>query len=254
MPEFFSEEERLARDKNNNDIVATGRPVVVSSYDALTDLHKCFPLSNKSYTPVFHFASSIPRYDESRKESILSKFNIAGPFLLCANQFWVHKNHMVLFKAVEALKRQGKEITVLCSGNLYDHRNPQYGATLIDFVKSKGLTENIKFLGLIEREELVCLMNESIALVQPSLFEGWNTSIEEAKALNKYLIVSDIPLHREQVERNVSFFDPHSSEDLADKLWEVWVNKPEIDWIDYTENLQVAGETFMEIIDRIQNV
>ena len=254
LPDFFSSKELHKRNKGNKSIVNTGKPVVLSSYDALKDFNEFYPESNKSVTHVFHFASSIPHYDMSKRDSIMKKFKINGPFFFCANQFWVHKNHLTLFKAVGDLKKQGKDILVICSGNLSDYRNPQYCQSLIDYVNDNGLTENIKFLGLIEREELVCLMKESIAVVQPSLFEGWNTSIEEAKALNKYIVASDLPLHKEQVEKNVRFFDPHSSTDLAIKLWEVWTTNPlRIDDIDYEENIRKAGEDFMKIIESTKN-
>ncbi|MDF4856801.1 hypothetical protein P3592_34020, partial [Vibrio parahaemolyticus] len=38
---------------------------------------------------------------------------------------------------------------------------------------------------------------------------------EEAKSLNKNLILSDIAIHREQVKSKVVFFQPSSYQDLA---------------------------------------
>ncbi len=46
---------------------------------------------------------------------------------------------------------------------------------------------------------MLVLLAHAVAVINPSRFEGWSSSVEEAKALGKPLIVSDIPVHREQV-------------------------------------------------------
>ena len=37
------------------------------------------------------------------------------------------------------------------------------------------------YLGKVPYSDLINLINQSKALINPSLFEGWSTSIEEAK-------------------------------------------------------------------------
>jgi glycosyltransferase involved in cell wall biosynthesis len=63
------------------------------------------------------------------------------------------------------------------------------------------------------------------AVVQPSRFEGWSTVVEDAKALGRPLIVSDLPVHVEQSHSAVSpfnFFKAGDAEDLAAKLIAHW--------------------------------
>jgi len=43
---------------------------------------------------------------------------------------------------------------------------------------------------------LLGLMVRSQAMILPSLYEGWSTALEEAKALGKDCLVSDIQVHR----------------------------------------------------------
>jgi glycosyltransferase involved in cell wall biosynthesis len=62
------------------------------------------------------------------------------------------------------------------------------------------------------------------AVINPSLFEGWSTTVEEAKSLGKQAIVSDLPVHREQAPLRCMYFDPRDPEKLADALWLVWNN------------------------------
>jgi hypothetical protein len=61
-------------------------------------------------------------------------------------------------------------------------------------------------------------MRRCVAVIQPSLFEGWSTVLEDARALGKTVIASDIAVHREQNPPGCSFFTKDSSEDLADAI------------------------------------
>ena len=61
-------------------------------------------------------------------------------------------------------------------------------------------------------------MQASSALINPSLFEGWSTTVEEARSAGVPMILSDIPVHREQAGENAIYFDPSSPEALAKTL------------------------------------
>ena len=65
-------------------------------------------------------------------------------------------------------------------------------------------------------------MRLSHSMINPSLYEGWSTTVEEAKSLGVPMLLSDIPVHREQAIGKAQFFDPHSVNDMASKLLEAW--------------------------------
>ena len=58
-------------------------------------------------------------------------------------------------------------------------------------------------------------MRHCCAIIQPSLFEGWSTVVEDARALGRPIIASDIPVHREQLGKDATFFSPHDVKSLA---------------------------------------
>ena len=58
-------------------------------------------------------------------------------------------------------------------------------------------------------------MHHALAVLQPSTFEGWSTSVEESKAMAKRIILSNIDVHVEQAPKRGIYFPPHSAEDLA---------------------------------------
>jgi glycosyltransferase involved in cell wall biosynthesis len=97
----------------------------------------------------------------------------------------------------------------------------------------------------------------AVALIQPSVNEGWSTAVEEAKALGKTLVLSDIPVHLEQCPGNPYFFSSMNAEDLADKIGEVWKASgdrtfPEKQseckaYKDYQDVVKAFGRNFLEI-------
>jgi glycosyltransferase involved in cell wall biosynthesis len=83
-------------------------------------------------------------------------------------------------------------------------------------------------------------MKNAQAVIQPSLFEGWSTVVEDAKALNQTLIVSNIAVHKEQLRDKGYFFAPNDYHELGIKMIEVIENpigKLKYDF-DYTENIK----------------
>jgi hypothetical protein len=59
--------------------------------------------------------------------------------------------------------------------------------------------------------------------VNPSRFEGWSTTVEEAKSLGKRVLVSDIAVHREQAPARASYFGVDDAGVLAAQLRDAWL-------------------------------
>src|SRR5690606_16162197 len=95
----------------------------------------------------------------------------------------------------------------------------------------------------------LCLMKHSISILQPSLFEGWSTTVEDAKQLNVRIILSDISVHKEQNPQNGFFFNRLDPKDLADKILYVFSNRPALKDIDYIENIRNFGNEFVHAIE-----
>jgi hypothetical protein len=72
---------------------------------------------------------------------------------------------------------------------------------------------------MIDHADLFCLMRNCVSCLNPSLFEGWSTTVEEAKSMGKNMILSDIPVHREQNPPESIYFDHRNAEELAEILW-----------------------------------
>jgi glycosyltransferase involved in cell wall biosynthesis len=84
-------------------------------------------------------------------------------------------------------------------------------------IESSGVNLNFRLLGLIPHAHIPALMRSSAALINPSTFEGWSTTVEEAKAMGTPMILSDLKVHQEQ-SKEASFFNATAPVQLADIL------------------------------------
>jgi len=246
LPHLFSKNELKSRDDSIYSALSQASTIVLSSHDAESTLKKFYP----AYLPkvkVLHFASIIPsEYFYGNPLEIQQKYNLPDKFFIVSNQFFIHKNHPVILDALEILKQNKIYPKVIFTGHIYDSRQPNYFNTFLQKINQLGLQDQIYLLGLIPRYEQLQLMRRAIAVIQPSLFEGWSTVIEDAKSLGKNIIVSDLAVHIEQCPSKSKFFARSSAKDLAlhiDDLWSQLEPGPDIE----QETLAIS-----ESISRIQ--
>jgi glycosyltransferase involved in cell wall biosynthesis len=246
FPEFYSQEHLDRELATNTPIVMESKKLVLSSYNALNDLRKFYP-DYKSKPFVVHFATKYPTIKNIDKSHLLSKYNLPEIYFFAPNQFWKHKNHIVVIKAIEELKLRNIETVVVFSGKEYDSRNPDYSQLLKTYVKSMNLNAEVRFLGFIDRNDQLQLMKHSMAVIQPSLFEGWSTVIEEAMAFNKVVIASDLDVNKEQLGEQGYYFCRHSFSELANRISEVLTNLPKVVY-QYEEKQRRFAEDFLNCI------
>jgi glycosyltransferase involved in cell wall biosynthesis len=250
LPHFFSLDDIELRESIYLSMVHSEHPIVFSSQSALRDFQLYYP-NSRNKTCILRFAVVHPNLQYVDIKYIKNKYSIIGDYFISPNQFWQHKNHLVIIEAVRLLRMQGVVIKVVLTGKEFDYRNPNYTHDLKRKVLEYGLTEQIFFLGFIDRHDQLCLLREAISVIQPSLFEGWSTVVEDAKALGQTLIVSDIPVHREQLGEHGNYFDAKDPEDLA-KIILSKINNPNSLMkcsLNYNLEIERFGKDFISIVD-----
>ena len=121
--------------------------------------------------------------------------------------FQKRKNHINL---VEAYKLSGVEIPLVLIGR----EGPTYGEVL-EKIEQLGIKNKVKILGYLDDSELVSLLNGSLALLFPSLFEGTGMPPLEAMACGVPTLISNIDSLSEYAGDASLKVDPHSIKDIA---------------------------------------
>jgi glycosyltransferase involved in cell wall biosynthesis len=252
LPQMFSSEEIATRARVRQEIVDRGQYLVFSSQTAQKHFNLTYP-SNRLQQFVMPFAVTLPPPSPRPERDLRTIYGIEGRFLMCSNQFWKHKNHALLIRTIGELVGQGSDLTFCFTGNESDRRHPGYFQELKALVAELGLEKQIRFLGFIPRSDQLGLMGEAIGVIQPSLFEGWSTVVEDAKALGVPLVVSDIEVHREQLVHYPAahFFAPESQSALLGALVAL-ADAPyrRVDY-PYQQDVLAYGARFLEMLESI---
>ena len=134
---------------------------------------------------------------------------------------------IAFFQAIKILKARGKEVVIAVSGKQVDPRDPEHFPRLQRLINSGGLARNFRLLGLIPHAHIPALMRSCSGLINPSKFEGWSTTVEEAKAMGTPMILSSLRVHREQ-SAEALFFNADIPEELAEILADFKVAEHEV--------------------------
>lgn len=264
-PNFFSKSEIKYRDKNFISLLNNNKIIIVNSKSVKKDIEKHYGNDfNKDKCKIF----SLPftpllkeNYDKINFDIIKKKYHLPDKYFIISNQMWKHKNHITAFKALKILNDDNlKDINIVCTGSNYDYRFPNLYFELQEEINNMGIQNNIYFLGYIPKNEQLIIMENSIAVIQPTLFEGGpgGGSVFDAVAMGVPSIVSDIDINREIDEENVTFFKTESAEDLALKMREAIIQKP----IKYNKSeliqksnkrLEVLSNELYKIIDYLND-
>lgn len=225
LQSMFSPEEIDNRVKFSKRIIENGNPLVLSSNDCKNDANKYYGRKDKiAVVPFVSFIENdILELTQEKEADILNKYNLASQkYIYVANQFWKHKNHIVVIEAINRLINSDTigTIKIVFTGKLRDPRNPEFIESISSYFKDEKLNGHLSNLGFIDRIDQIVIMKNAKFIIQPSLFEGWGTVVEDAKVLDKTILLSDIPVHREQMNEKCILFDPYNPDLLAELIYQ----------------------------------
>jgi len=248
-PEYFTKANLVLREMRLKLLLKNGNNLVVSSEDTKRHFEKFYKIQDGFNFKVLPFVSMLDDFQIPEFSLILKKYEIPEKFFVVSNQFYEHKNHITVLKALHYLKEKGEHITVVFTGRMEDHRNPGYIDKLKNYIEKNNLESCALFVGLIPREDQLSLLRNAIAVIQPSLFEGWSTLVEDAKAFKLQIIVSDIDVHIEQLGEKGCFFSKKNEKELADRILQYWnstIDQHDI-FNSYTDHIKAFGNKFISM-------
>jgi glycosyltransferase involved in cell wall biosynthesis len=222
MPQLFSEVEIARRDHNISLLAGEAAQVVLSSRSAEADWRKFYPESAARPSVLSFCTSPHDEWYEGDPKVACGKYHLPERFFLVSNQFWLHKNHLLVFEALEILAKRSVFPIVVCTGQPHDFRDKNYFNLVLQKVHELGIARQVFLLGLIPRGKQIQIMRRALAVIQPSQFEGWSTVVEDARVLGKPIILSDIAVHQEQNPPGSRFFESQSAASCAAVLEEAW--------------------------------
>lgn len=228
LPQFFSAQELASRNRTFQALARRSTVVILSSETAADDFRRFAP-DQAHKARVLRFVSQVPAsywsLTATDEAELRHRHALPRPYIYLPNQFWPHKNHVLAIEALQVLLSRGLAVDLVCTGTHAKDRNGDHMAQIHALIERLGLQGRVRLLGLVPHADVYALIRYSACVVNPSLFEGWSTTVEECKSVGKPMVLSDLPVHREQ-DPAARFFDPHDPASLADALHAVLAPDP----------------------------
>ncbi|MBI1937689.1 MAG: glycosyltransferase family 4 protein [Ignavibacteriales bacterium] len=224
LPEY-SRNGNLIRDISTRKLLKYSDYVVVDSNENAEDLISFFNVKADKLIPIPMCAPPhIYQYKnlpEKEVDEICDKYKLPENFIFYPAQFWSHKNHKRLVKAIHLLKiKYNTTVDAVFAGAEWQN----YG-NVVELINELGMNDQIKCLGYIPEKDLVALYKKAVALVFASFAEYTNLPVLEAMVLGTPVLCSNKFSMPQQLGCAGLLFDPFDVDDIAEKILEVWNDK-----------------------------
>jgi glycosyltransferase involved in cell wall biosynthesis len=150
------------------------------------------------------------------------KINNKNYFLHVGN-LYPHKNINLVLSAIKKIKVEDNLSIQLVIVGKKDYFYQRFQKK----VKELKLENQVTFLGEATDSQLKNAYQNTLALISPSLMEGFDLPTVEAMANNCLVVASDIPVHHEICKDTAIYFDPKNEKDLILKMKEIFTNGKE---------------------------
>ncbi|NEV02246.1 glycosyltransferase [Bradyrhizobium uaiense] len=218
LPQLFPTTARWRREIGFRVQIASGRTIMLSSESAFRDFKAYYPHARNRVSVVRFATQPSAAFLNTAPSEVIASYGLPESYFYLPNQFYRHKNHQLVVDALTILKERGTNVVVCASGSTEDRREPGYYDLVNSIVQKRGLEAHFRHLGVIPLPHVYALLRASTALLNPSRFEGWSTTVEEAKSFGVPMILSDIDVHREQTSGGARYFGVDDPVALADHL------------------------------------
>lgn len=146
--------------------------------------------------------------------------NIPDKYVFYPAQFWRHKNHINLVRAIQLLTDSVSDIHLVLVGS-----EKNCLREIQRYIQDNKLEKNITILGFVSNGNMVYLYKHATAMVMPSYFGPTNIPPLEAMAVGCPTLVSNKYAMPEQVGEAGLLFDPDSPKEIAGCIKQVWTDE-----------------------------
>ena len=180
FPEFSSRGRWFFREFYYRKTIAKSKTIITDSVATGEKLEKIYGRPAGTWVSIGLLPKEL---ESSRNFDLLPKQN----YVIYPAQKWKHKNHHVLYAALQILRKQGVEVHLVETG-----ADKGYASHLKKIARNCDVQDLILDYGFVHQSELALLMRNSKGLVMPSRLGPTNLPPLEAVMLGVPVAVSDV--------------------------------------------------------------
>lgn len=191
--------------------------IFVDSKLGKKQFEECYIKGTRNKLKMVVLPFVVPEHISNTKEQYIET---PSKYVFYPAQFWEHKNHMNLLKAIKILKNSLQDIHLVLVGS-----EKNMLKKINQYIKENELEENVTIQGFVSDEQITYLYKHAVGLVMPTYFGPTNIPPLEAMALGCPVAVSEKYAMPEQVGKAGLRFNPDSSEEIAECIKKMWTDE-----------------------------
>jgi len=150
-----------------------------------------------------------PLEDAEALASVKERYQLKEDFLLFVGYLFPNKNFSNLLKGFHAVANEIPHDLIVCGGRRWKY-DPD-----LEQVRALGLTNRVRFLDVVPRDDLIALFNLAGCFVFPSLYESFGLAMVEAMACGCPVVASNTGALPEVAGDAAVFCNPHEPGDIG---------------------------------------
>ena len=153
------------------------------------------------------------------KPSAVNDGRFSAPYVLYVGSERPRKNLVCLLRAFAALKDRGPRfasLRLLKVGSA--GRSDGYRTTMLEEARRLGVDRDIDFVDHVSDQDLAVIYSNALALVYPSLYEGFGLPVVEAMACGCPVVTTNVSSLPEVAGSAALLVDPHDPAGFAEAL------------------------------------
>ena len=216
-PHFFDANDRAERERHLRAACSVAsRLVCISEHVRQTVLANTGTNPKRVETIHISLPNRVSEPSAAIRDEILGRYGLeAGGFLLYPANFWLHKNHEALLTAFGIYRAEHpdsklKLVLTGAPGKRMDY--------VREAARRMALDRWVVFGGHLPDDEYAALLFSSLALILPSLYEGFGMPVLEAMAAGKPVLCSNTSSLPEIAGDAALLFDPRKPAGIAEAI------------------------------------
>lgn len=177
--------QRLSSWKTRRSAIRADKIIAVSQFSK-QEIHEVFGIPWEQIVVIYHGCSydMFPDGDEGKWHELRARLGLSDrPFILFVGGAEPRKNHRVLFEAFAQSPELIQELSMVAIGD-----ETVRDSSLRQTAQALGLLEVVKCPGTLSTADLRVVYSQAVALVFPSLYEGFGIPLLEAMACGTPII------------------------------------------------------------------
>jgi len=187
--------------------------IIAVSQNTRKDLIELCGVPEKKIETIYHGNS----FDKNSERHRLPRL-LENDYILYTGKRYAYKNFMRFAESLVPILKDNPSLQLICAGG------GPFKASELNQFNQLGIQKQVEYHPILTDETLASLYNHAIALVYPSLYEGFGLPIIEAFACSCPVITSAGSSTGEIAGDAAILIDPNNTYDITEKIWEVMNN------------------------------